>query len=60
MTRGLKTAVQQQQQQQQMLDAEAAVQALVQKTPPLEVDRNKLKVPQGPYRGPHKYSLLTF
>ncbi|XP_056458216.1 ATPase family AAA domain-containing protein 2-like isoform X1 [Gadus chalcogrammus] len=40
-TRGLKSAVQQQ--QQQMVEADAAVLAPVEKTPPLEVDRNKLK-----------------
>ena len=38
-TRGLKSAV-----QQQMVEADAAVPVPVEKTPPLEVDRDKLKV----------------
>ena len=53
-TRGLKTAVLQ---QQQMVDAEAAVQVLVQKTPPLEVDRNKLKVYHRVHIEAHTHTL---
>ncbi|XP_019112381.2 ATPase family AAA domain-containing protein 2 isoform X2 [Larimichthys crocea] len=42
-TQALKNAVQQQQQQQQMIDVDKALQIVNQETPPLVVDRDKLK-----------------